>query len=126
MNERKRAVIAEAVAAEIAQAEAKWGKGYASAHEAYGVLLEEVDEFWDEVRKKRAHRDRRLIVKELVQVACVAQRYAVQVLEEVGPGFLDDALVGVNCAFVVSGGVCGRPSLGTIGGHERCAEHAGL
>ena len=28
-----------------------------SAHEAYGVLAEEVDEFWDEVKMKRSERD---------------------------------------------------------------------
>lgn len=49
---------------------------YASAHEAYAVLLEEVEEFWQEVRKKRQHRDRGNMLKELVQIAAVAQKAA--------------------------------------------------
>lgn len=45
---------------------------YNSAHEAYAVLLEEVDEFWDEVRKRRHARDLAAMRKELIQVAAVA------------------------------------------------------
>ena len=30
-----------------------------SAHEGYAVILEELDEFWDEVKKKREMRDKR-------------------------------------------------------------------
>ena len=42
-----------------------------SLHEAFGVLWEEVDEFWDEVRKKREARSIPAIRHELVQVAAV-------------------------------------------------------
>jgi hypothetical protein len=45
-----------------------------SAHEAYAVILEEVDEFWEEVRKKREERDPDKMVKELRQVAAMACR----------------------------------------------------
>lgn len=69
------------IAREVERAEREFGKGYASAHEAFAVLLEEVDEFRDEVWKKRARRDRVRMVRELVQVACVAQRYAAQLVE---------------------------------------------
>ncbi|MFO1458255.1 MAG: hypothetical protein U1G08_02530 [Verrucomicrobiota bacterium] len=51
-----------------------------SAHEGYAVLLEEVDEFWEEVRKKRHDRSQVLMVEELVQVATVAQRIAEDLL----------------------------------------------
>lgn len=47
---------------------------YRSAHEAYGVLAEEVAEFFDEVRKRRSKRDRAAMRKELSQVAVVAIR----------------------------------------------------
>lgn len=47
---------------------------YSSAHEAYGVLVEEVAEFFDEVRKKRADRDPEAMRKELIQIAAVACR----------------------------------------------------
>ena len=55
----------------------------ASMHEAYGVLLEEVDEFWDEVRKKPAARVRSDVLKELIQIAAYTSRIAVEL------GYLD-------------------------------------
>ena len=45
-----------------------------SAHEAYAVLLEEVEEFKAEVWKQREARDRQAMYVELVQVAAVAAR----------------------------------------------------
>ena len=47
-----------------------------SCHEAYGVILEEVDEFWDEVKKKRQNRDYANILKELVQIGACCQKAA--------------------------------------------------
>lgn len=41
----------------------------ASLHEGYAILLEEVDELWDEVRKKDHQRDPREILSELKQIA---------------------------------------------------------
>lgn len=47
-----------------------------SLHEAYGVILEEVDEFWDEVKKNPTkHWDRGVKAREeLVQIAAMAIR----------------------------------------------------
>ena len=45
---------------------------FRSLHEAYGILLEEVDEFWDEVKKKPQNRDKQNIVKELIQIAAIS------------------------------------------------------
>lgn len=47
-----------------------------SLHEAYAVLLEEVDELWDEVKKKQRDRKNEDVLAELVQVAAMAQRAA--------------------------------------------------
>lgn len=52
-----------------------------SAHEGYAVILEELDEFWDEVKKKRELRDGRRMYEELVQIAAMAQRTAEDVLD---------------------------------------------
>lgn len=52
-----------------------------SVHEGYAVILEELDEFWEEVKKKREHRDKRAMYLELVQVAAMAQRTAEDVLD---------------------------------------------
>lgn len=51
-----------------------------SAHEAYGVILEEVDEFWEEVRLKRAERSGARMYAELVQIAAMAARTASDVI----------------------------------------------
>jgi hypothetical protein len=47
-----------------------------SAHEGYAVILEELDEFWDECRRKRGDRDPDAMLLELVQVAAMAERTA--------------------------------------------------
>jgi hypothetical protein len=51
-----------------------------SAHEGYSVILEELDEFWDEVKRKRSERDPEAMWSELVQVAAMAARTAEDVL----------------------------------------------
>lgn len=45
-----------------------------SLHEAYAVISEEIDELWDEVRKKERNRDPANIRKELIQIAASAWR----------------------------------------------------
>jgi hypothetical protein len=47
-----------------------------SAHEGWAVIQEELEEFWEEVRKKPAMRDPGKMVEELVQVGAMAQRVA--------------------------------------------------
>lgn len=42
-----------------------------SAHEAYAVILEELDEFKEEVWKKSADRDTKNMITELVQIAAM-------------------------------------------------------
>jgi hypothetical protein len=48
----------------------------ASAHEGWAILREEVDELWDEVRKKPGQRNTNAMYNELVQIAAMAQRMA--------------------------------------------------
>lgn len=47
-----------------------------SLHEGYGVIAEEVAEFFDEVRQKDSERDVNNLVTELVQIGAMAQRIA--------------------------------------------------
>lgn len=49
-------------------------------HEGYAVLLEEVDELWDEVRKKQNARNPQAVLEELVQIASSAQKTAEDVI----------------------------------------------
>jgi hypothetical protein len=50
----------------------KHGEKFASLHEAYAVILEELDEVWDLTRMKRRDRDPKEIRKEMIQIAAMA------------------------------------------------------
>lgn len=60
------------VQAELHEAMLKHPTGMRGVHEAYAVILEELDEVWDEVKAKKP--DLEKMRKELVQVAAMAVR----------------------------------------------------
>lgn len=64
----------EDVLAELSDAQESFAE-FNSAHEGYAVLLEEVDELWDEVKKSPRNRDPGALRKEAVQVAAMALRF---------------------------------------------------
>lgn len=68
--------ILKAVTEEMQEGEGKFGK-FNSDHEFYAVLLEEVEEFWDELKADAI--DSRKI-DELVQVCAVALRGLIQIV----------------------------------------------
>ena len=57
-------------------------KPMSNPHEAYAVILEELDEFWDEVREQR-HSEKNMR-KELIHIAAMACRASIDL------GFEDD------------------------------------
>lgn len=65
----------ERVSQELAEVR-KRVKPFNSWHEAFAILLEEVEEFKEEVWKKSHKRNRDNALKELVQIAGIAQRAA--------------------------------------------------
>ena len=65
---------------ELAAARAKF-KPFPSEHHGYAVLLEEVDELWEEVRSKAAKPEN--VRAEAVQVAAMGLRF---ILDLCGPG----------------------------------------
>lgn len=67
-----------AVDLEVQRATAKHAPMH-SPHEAYSVILEEVDEFWDEVRKQ-SHNPSDMYT-ELIHVAAMATRAATDLLD---------------------------------------------
>ena len=71
--------IPQRILAEMTAAYANHGS-FRSAHEAYGVIAEEVAEFFDEVRKR--DRDIPALVRELIQIAACAQRFAIQLEQD--------------------------------------------
>lgn len=52
---------------------------FASAHEAWAVIKEEMDELWDEVKKRQTERDYDNMQKEATQIAAMAIRFIVDV-----------------------------------------------
>jgi hypothetical protein len=49
---------------------------FASDHEGWAVLMEEMDELWDEIKKKKEKRNRLFLLKESMQIAAMAMRFA--------------------------------------------------
>jgi NTP pyrophosphatase (non-canonical NTP hydrolase) len=51
-----------------------------SLHEGYAVILEELDEAWDEIKKKTSKRDMENLLKEFIQIGAMAQKVAEDVI----------------------------------------------
>jgi hypothetical protein len=69
------------VAEELDKALRKHAK-FNSAHEGYAVILEELDELWEEVKVRQDKRRPRRMRKEAIQVAAMAMRFAMEVCGE--------------------------------------------
>ena len=69
---------------------------FASAHEAVSIIREELDELWDEVRKKEGMRNRITLRNEAIDVAVGALRFAAQIHGEVYDGKRHDRTVILN------------------------------
>lgn len=66
---------------EINKAKEKHGdNNFNSRHEAYAVILEEVDELWEEFKKNTKNFDPLLARKEAVQVGAMIVRCMVEIL----------------------------------------------
>jgi len=72
------------IAEEVHRAEAKF-LPFHSAHEGYAVILEELDELWDEVKKKPRDREPLQMETEAVQVAAMAVRFLLNVCYRSAP-----------------------------------------
>lgn len=48
---------------------------FASAHEGYAILLEEVDELWDEIKVKQSNHDLDAMRREAIQIGAMAMRF---------------------------------------------------
>lgn len=70
-------LVAGEVLEELARARAKFPIDQASPHEGYAVLLEELDELWDEVKANHPERSERMR-KEAIQVAAMAIRFVLE------------------------------------------------
>ncbi len=55
---------------------------FASAHEGYAILLEEMDELKEEVWKKEKLRDKDKMRTEAIQIAAMAMRFVIDVCDK--------------------------------------------
>ena len=81
MNEKEKAI--EEVLKEYSNATMKFGR-FNSTHEGYAVILEELDELWDEIKNNSSRGRMR---KEAIQVAAMGLRFM------------------VDCCFIVDSGI---------------------
>ena len=71
--------ILDDVITELESAEAKFPP-FNSSHEGYAVILEEMDELWDQVKLRAHKRDLENIREEAIQIAAMACRLVVDLL----------------------------------------------
>ena len=69
-----RKTFQELVQEEVKKAEKKH-PSFNSFHEGYAVILEEVDELWEEIKKKTSERDLVNLRLELIQIAAMCHRF---------------------------------------------------
>ena len=74
------AAILKEIDMELVRAREKF-KPINSAHEGYAVILEEVEEFWQQVMLKKSLRDPEAMRKELIQIAAMAIRTLQDVID---------------------------------------------
>lgn len=77
---RKMDLVLKDVLAEYISAHQKF-TAYASLHEGYAVILEELDELWAEIKKRSKDRSSTRLYEEAIQVASTACALALFVRE---------------------------------------------
>jgi len=80
-EDQKLADLLQDVAVEFKRAEGMYSP-FASLHEGWAILEEEVEELWDEVKKSPKRRDPAKIREEAVQVAAMAFRFLYDLTEK--------------------------------------------
>ena len=75
--------ITELVLSEVKRAKTLFPSDFVNQHEGYAVLLEEVDELWEEVKKNQKNYDLLAQRKEAIQVAAMAIRFAAELTKTV-------------------------------------------
>lgn len=63
---------------EVMRAKGMFPDKFVNGHEGYAVILEEVDELWDEVKKNQRNYDIPAQRKEAIQIAAMAIRFAAE------------------------------------------------
>lgn len=79
-NISKAARVAEQILDEVIRAKKMFPNNFVNQHEAYAVILEEVDELWDEIKKNQKNYDLDAQRKEATQAAAMLIRLLVELL----------------------------------------------
>lgn len=72
--------VCNEVAAELLRAKTLFPEKFVNQHEAYAVILEEIDELWDEIKKNQKKYDLPAQRKEAIQGAAMLVRLVVELL----------------------------------------------
>jgi len=72
--------VAAVVSSEVVRAKTMFPNNFVNQHEAYAVILEEVDELWDEIKKNQRNYDLDAQRKEATQAAAMLFRLLVELL----------------------------------------------
>ena len=70
------AMVSNLLVDELVRAKSMHERPFSSHHEAYGVILEEVEEYWAEVKQR--HLDSAAARKELIQVGAMVLRALIE------------------------------------------------
>jgi NTP pyrophosphatase (non-canonical NTP hydrolase) len=73
--------VSEEVFAELLDAKFKFKKDFVNQHEGYAVILEELDELWQEVKKNQKNYDIAAQRKEAVQCAAMCVRFIAELTD---------------------------------------------
>ena len=95
------AIIAAEMLKELNRANQLYGTSFHSPHEGYAVMLEEMDELFDEIRKK--HPDHNRLREEALQVGAMAIKF-IQSLEHwpwLGLKMSEEELKCLQCRYLV-------------------------
>ena len=67
---------------EVLRAKTLFPAHFVNQHEGYAVILEELDELWDEVKKNQRNYDFQAQRKEVIQCAAMCLRFAAELTPE--------------------------------------------
>lgn len=77
---RRAEIAMREIGDELVSAKSKFRNNFVNQHEAYAVLLEEVEELWDEIKKNQKNYDLPAQRKEAKQAAAMLVRLMVELL----------------------------------------------
>lgn len=76
----KMTIVARQIIAEVKRAKNIFTNDFVNQHEAYAIILEEVDELWTEIKKNQKNYDLPAQRKEATQAAAMLVRLIVELL----------------------------------------------